>query len=133
MLALAMHYSPIDFDEWDHVARSFGVDHVYCVGLGEDNETSVWEHIDSFDELPNDVMRIVLQPENGKYQSGDMSLADCNHPVDALYIFGNNDIHNPEVACDCALYIPMPSGSVTFYAAQAAFVVLYDRWTRGNN
>ena len=133
MLYLAFHYDgACDFNQWAHLVEAYCVDQAYVLGLPQDHVAPKWNSILSLEECPTDVPRILLSPQQARYQPGEMELSAFVHPDDALYIFGSNNISNPAIECDTSVYIPVPHIQTPLYAAQAAVLLLNDRWTCGN-
>lgn len=82
-------------DQWDYVLSNFAPDVLYVIGDEADApETNVFAklkatYIADASELP-DTTLVLLAQDNGRYFSGDVSLADFVHPDDAIYMFGND-------------------------------------------
>lgn len=132
-MEIALHYNARDFDHWCHLVQAFEVTRVHALGLPVDYETAVWHSCGDFTDIDSGLTRVVVQPADGKYQVGETPLPEFTHPVNAIYIFGSDDQHNPAVECDASVRIPTVKSAVTLYAAQAALLVLYDRCCRGDS
>lgn len=133
MLSLAVHFDATELDAWSHLAEAYRVDHVYCVGLPENLETSKWSRVAHVNDAPcpEGGSRVFFSPEHSPGQPGTIGLPAFSHPKNGIYIFGDNDGHNSGVECDRAVYIPTPGRNVTLYAAQAGLIALYERFTYG--
>ena len=57
---------------WDHVRAHFNNDAFYLIG----------------EAIPDDIPLVLLQPDNGKFVRGTVSLEKFNHPENAIYMFG---------------------------------------------
>ena len=64
--------------QWDCARKHFGIVDCYVIGPG---------HLDSADDLP-DLPIVLMQPVTGVHVQGIVSLADFDHPDDAIYLFG---------------------------------------------
>jgi tRNA(Leu) C34 or U34 (ribose-2'-O)-methylase TrmL len=100
---------------WDHVRANFGYhDPLYIIGQ---------------DELP-DVPLVLLQPDNGKFIKGTVSLEQFEHPEDCVYLFGPDTYHlHPDLLGrepDHVVYIPTDTQRDMFSFVAYA-VTMWDR------
>lgn len=104
--------------EWDDLRRAFGVRDVIVLGEGIGPWTGC-------EVLPTDKGEVVWFSSNE-----GVSLADFEHPTDAVYVFGSDERHNtPPPGVTHTVCIPTPRNKA-MWSMQAGAIVLYDRWRR---
>lgn len=81
--------------QWDYILSNFSVRNIYVLGDPKNAPTTnVFKdaiYIESCQDLP-DIERIVLSPSGGRYVQGLVDLADFVHPVEAVYVFGADNV-----------------------------------------
>ena len=109
----------------------------YVASHNEWNEGAWGEILGAFglrraEETP-EMVKVLIQPQSGRWVQGEVPLPEFKHPEHAVYIFGPDDGHlSPEIEgeYDHKVYIPQLHTNVTLYAHQAAGIVLYDRMVK---
>lgn len=116
--------------QWDYVLSNFELspNHVWHRGELQNYTGKFQQCITNVDELP-EVPLIIIQPQEGKYITGKISLATFEHPKNAIYFFGADHEHlTPgELGSripEYQVYIPVKGEMFSWVAAA---VVLYDR------
>lgn len=96
-------------DQWLYLALSFGL-----------------QKEDVVSTIPDSGTRVVIQPADGHYVQGTVSIEDFVHPEDAVYIFGSDDSLMQPVDAEHYVYIPT-APTWELFASQAGAIVLFDR------
>lgn len=118
-------------NQWEFVLSHFVPDDVWVRGAPDD-----WKsyhkpvHIETAKELPKERPLIVLAHPQGRYVQGVESLGIFEHPKDAIYLFGGDDVLLTEEddlgrKPDAIVYIPVKKYEM--YSFVAAAITLYDR------
>jgi hypothetical protein len=129
MLEIAFFYDPRLVDFWDQIIRTFAVARAHVMDLPADYQTDIWRSCSSLHALPTP--RIMFSPPDAVELPGQIALHDFEHPADALYVFGSDDMHNEAIESSAVVYVPTPR-KAPLWSVQAAAVVLHDRWVRGD-
>lgn len=122
--------------QWEFALSNFQVDRLFMVG-GNPPGSAVLAGatpIESSLDLPS-VPLVLLAPSNGENIRGDQSLADFEHPADAVYWFGSDSQHIDEEvfygrAPDHCVFIPTDTID-QMYSHAAWLVVAWDRRCKG--
>ena len=124
-------------DQWSYVLSHWQPSLLYLIGPGivpyGNNVFKQGVQIDSTASLPKDQPLILLAPLLGRYIQGTELIIDFIHPVNAIYMFGPNNL-NLELDSDILqgrspdhiVYIPVDTHD-EMYSWTAAVVTLYDR------
>lgn len=126
-------YKSLLRDQYYELVKAFPNLVVYERGVSDleplDYNGSPFIKITNADDLPKNARLVVLSAQNGKYIQGEINLKDYQHPIDAIYFFGDDntslsqsDIGN--VTDYDKVYIPIEEN---VWSAQAMAIVLYDR------
>lgn len=139
MFDICMHYVRDDFlqNQWDYVLSHWLCETLYCVAKEFDYTSNVFKNaklIKDCSYLPKNKKKVLVQPENGRYVSGEKSLYDFKHPKDCIYIFGSDNGYLNEdtlknVKLTTSVYIPTET-HYDMYSPVAAAIVLYDRFCK---
>lgn len=120
-MRLAFPYEGGQFvDEWDHLARAFGVSEVIAIGCPE-GEAGWWTACGDWSDISG---RRVFLTQSAETRLQDVTLLD----TDTL-CFGTNDGSNvfPVGAGDLLLYIPAQQ-NIPLWSYQAAGIALWEYW-----
>ena len=116
--------------QWSYMLSVFGV-------------TNIWERHgtklrqarrDLASELPAHLALVVVSPLTARFHPGRVALQDFAHPEDVIYLFGGAHLNLSDEddlggrAPDATVHIP--SVEHELYPAQAAAVVLWDRFVK---
>ena len=106
---------------WDHVRANLRADELFIIGKG---------HYASAAELPDQPI-VLVQPRNGKFFKGVISLEDFQHPQNATYLLGPDKIPMPPEILggrtpEFSVYIPTGTNRDMFSFVAYA-VVAWDR------
>lgn len=127
-------------DQWSWVFSNFGITDIWESHSDHDGERgkdgSIYQptiKISSADELPKDIPLVVIQPINGRFIKGTVSLKDFEHPEDAIYMFGGSHsmMHHDDFGdrvADHLVYIP--TVKLEMYSFAAAYITLWDRFVK---
>jgi hypothetical protein len=119
-----------EFSDWLHPLKEFNVNEFYMCPVTGIDKSRVIEHRnldDVFAENP-DLQRVYID------ESATIELPDFEHPVDCIYVLGRTG-YSPYITQkregDLAVKIPSAANSGGFWGHQAAMLVLYDRFLKG--
>jgi hypothetical protein len=137
-------------NQWDYVLTSFPVDEIFVLHDGKvpENELQLTIYkprkvvrcnagvchratmIRTAEELPKDSMLVVSAPKEGRTIQGNECLHSFQHPKNAIYMFGQDNVNLGEIELgnrvpDHLVYIEAKTHEL--YAHVAAALVLYDR------
>ena len=124
-------------NQWEFVLSNFGLmsGEVWVRGAPAEFESYLKAvHIDKADEIPGDRPLVLLAHTESKVP-GLISLVDYVHPVNAIYVFGADNVVFTEEddigtkTLDAKVYIP--TAQYECYAHIAAAMTFYDRMAKG--
>ncbi len=123
-------------DQWSWVFSNFGITEIWERGFAS-TDSKIHQptiRIDTASELPAGRPLVVLAPPDGRYIKGTESLADFQHPENAIYLFGGS--HNNVSDEDdlggrvpaALVFIPMIEHEC--FGHSAAYMTLWDRYVK---
>jgi hypothetical protein len=113
-----------------HPLKEFGVNEMHMVPVTGIDKARAKEYNDLqeiLDENP-DLVRVYVD------ESADVSLPQFKHPENALYIFGKTSLAPYKVYAkpgDLVVKIDSVANNGGFWSHQAASMILYDRFAKG--
>jgi hypothetical protein len=118
---------------WGHVLTAFGIHEVYelpalGVPLPGSIKIEALKDIKNFREAEN---IIVIQNKDGDLVQGRTDLAELEHPLEAIYVFGGSLARLNEFDVEGANvkdFVYIPIGSV--FPHQAGAIVFWDRYLK---
>ena len=124
-----------EINQWDYLVASFQIDNVWVIGPKDIpvRDAGILKRstlIQSAEELPNDEL-VIAAPKKGRFIQGRVALELFEHPREAVYLFGLDNVHLSE--SQLGKRVPEHTVYITanakweLYAHVAAAIVLYDR------
>ena len=127
-------------DQWIVVCDNFKPDYVFDRNppsdMNEDFYYS-WTPVVSIEDALTkanefSLTPVLIQPLNAQVIKGTISLVDYVHPLNALYIFGddNGGYLESDYGIQDKVYVPSLNQSVTYWSFQTGCMVTYDRMSK---
>ena len=122
-------------DQWSWVFSNFGITEIWERDHEDSGDGAIYQptiKISTAVDLPDRPL-VVLSPPGGRFLKGTVSLADFNHPEEAIYMFGQSHgvLSDDDMAGrspDSVVFIPTVKHEM--YSHTAAYVTLWDRYVK---
>jgi hypothetical protein len=110
----------------------YSVDRCFEIGLPDEIDPGPWvplHHVDDLSFHVPDKQIVFFSPAFSDHVPGLININDFEHPGDAVYYFGSDEVHPEPIYYDHCVYIETPR-QVSMWSHQAAMIALHDRWRR---
>ena len=117
--------------QWSYLLSNFAPTSIYVLGAVERKVRPFADYVSvkTAEELPSPL--VLMAPMNGKYYPGSIALPDFEHPENACYLFGSDNVtlstdHMGNREPDHCVYVPT-STKDDMYSFIAGAVTFYDK------